>query len=149
MFLQTSSRSQLRRLLLAVAGFNLSRFMMPIADTRARVRAGLRTVARVAVPTVLWTAALGAVLKYSLAEGVARWQLATGTTLIEGWTDLVQKLRQNLYLPDEGILPSKPVVDEDVDGEIATVTLDRPERLNAMNAPMLSCASPVISGSAL
>jgi putative CocE/NonD family hydrolase len=38
---------------------------------------------------------------------------------IEGWTDLVQKLRQNLYLPDEGILPSKPVVDEDLDGEIS------------------------------
>lgn len=34
---------------------------------------------------VLWTAALGAVLKYALAEGVARWQLATGTTLLEGW----------------------------------------------------------------
>lgn len=34
---------------------------------------------------LLWTAALGAVLKFSLAEGIARWQLATGTTLLEGW----------------------------------------------------------------
>ena len=34
---------------------------------------------------VLWAAALGALLKFVLAEGVARWQLATGTTLVEGW----------------------------------------------------------------
>ena len=41
-------------ILLAVVGFNLARFMMPIESTRQRVRAGLRTVARVAVPTVVW-----------------------------------------------------------------------------------------------
>ncbi len=40
--------------LLAVVGFNLARFMMPIESTKQRVRAGLLTVARVAVPTVLW-----------------------------------------------------------------------------------------------
>ena len=34
---------------------------------------------------VLWTAWIGALLKFSLAEGVARWQLATGSTLLEGW----------------------------------------------------------------
>lgn len=34
---------------------------------------------------LLWTVALGAVLKFGLAEGVARWQLATGTTVLEGW----------------------------------------------------------------
>jgi Mn2+/Fe2+ NRAMP family transporter len=34
---------------------------------------------------VLWTVVLGAALKYALAEGVARWQLATGTPLLEGW----------------------------------------------------------------
>jgi Mn2+/Fe2+ NRAMP family transporter len=34
---------------------------------------------------VLWAAALGAVLKLVLAEGVARWQLVTGTTLLAGW----------------------------------------------------------------
>jgi putative CocE/NonD family hydrolase len=45
---------------------------------------------------------------------------------IEGWTDLVQKLRQNLYLPDQGILPSKPVADEDLDGEISDeIPLDK------------------------
>ncbi|MCW5979020.1 MAG: Nramp family divalent metal transporter [Bryobacteraceae bacterium] len=34
---------------------------------------------------LLWTVAAGATLKYFLSEGVARWQLATGATLIEGW----------------------------------------------------------------
>lgn len=34
---------------------------------------------------LLWIAAVGALLKFALAEGVARWQLATGTTVIEGW----------------------------------------------------------------
>ncbi len=33
---------------------------------------------------VLWAAALGAFLKFVLTEGLARWQLATGTTLLEG-----------------------------------------------------------------
>ena len=41
-------------ILLAVVGFNLARFMMPIEPTVDRVRAGLRTVGRVAVPTVVW-----------------------------------------------------------------------------------------------
>lgn len=34
---------------------------------------------------LLWVIALGAALKFSLNEGIARWQLATGTTLLEGW----------------------------------------------------------------
>ena len=34
---------------------------------------------------VVWAAAVGALLKFVLNEGVARWQLATGTTLLEGW----------------------------------------------------------------
>lgn len=33
---------------------------------------------------VLWAVLVGAVLKYVLNEGLARWQLATGTTLLEG-----------------------------------------------------------------
>ena len=32
-----------------------------------------------------WAAIVGTVLKYALNEGLARWQLATGTTLLEGW----------------------------------------------------------------
>ncbi len=34
---------------------------------------------------ILWVALYGAVLKLALNEGIARWQLATGTTLLEGW----------------------------------------------------------------
>ncbi len=34
---------------------------------------------------VLWAAWVGAFLKWLLNEGLARWQLATGTTLLEGW----------------------------------------------------------------
>ena len=33
---------------------------------------------------ILWAAVLGAFMKFVITEGVARWQLATGTTLIEG-----------------------------------------------------------------
>jgi len=35
--------------------------------------------------TLLWVIVVGALLKLVLNEGVARWQLATGSTLIEGW----------------------------------------------------------------
>lgn len=34
---------------------------------------------------ILWAVALGALFKWVLNEGVSRWQLATGSTLIEGW----------------------------------------------------------------
>jgi Mn2+/Fe2+ NRAMP family transporter len=37
--------------------------------------------------TLLWAAWIGALLKWFLNEGVARWQMATGTTLVEGWVD--------------------------------------------------------------
>lgn len=35
---------------------------------------------------VLWAAVVGSVLKWVLNEGLARWQMATHTTLLEGWT---------------------------------------------------------------
>jgi Mn2+/Fe2+ NRAMP family transporter len=35
---------------------------------------------------LLWAVAVGAAFKYVLTEGIARWQLATGLTAIEGWT---------------------------------------------------------------
>ena len=41
-------------LMLAVVGYNLSRFQLPIAGARDRVRAALRTVTRAAVPVVTW-----------------------------------------------------------------------------------------------
>ena len=42
--------------LLAVVGYNLARFALPIEPVADRVRAGLRTVARAAVPVVVWVA---------------------------------------------------------------------------------------------
>ena len=34
---------------------------------------------------LIWAIVIGAFFKYVLTEGIARWQLATGTTMIEGW----------------------------------------------------------------
>ncbi|MDQ7053544.1 MAG: Nramp family divalent metal transporter [candidate division KSB1 bacterium] len=42
---------------------------------------------------VLWAAVVGALLKFAVNEGIARWQLATQTTLLEGWT---QKLHRSI-----------------------------------------------------
>lgn len=39
--------------------------------------------------TILWAAVIGAIIKYVINENLARWQLVTGTTLLEGW---IQKL---------------------------------------------------------
>jgi Mn2+/Fe2+ NRAMP family transporter len=36
---------------------------------------------------LLWAIAAGAFFKFVLQEGIARWQLATGTTALEGWAD--------------------------------------------------------------
>ena len=35
--------------------------------------------------TLLWALVLGVFFKFTLTEGLARWQLATGTTILEGW----------------------------------------------------------------
>lgn len=35
---------------------------------------------------LVWAVLIGALFKWSLTEGLARWQMATGTTLLEGWT---------------------------------------------------------------
>lgn len=35
--------------------------------------------------SILWAALVGAVLKFVLTEGIARWQMGTGTTVLEGW----------------------------------------------------------------
>ena len=34
---------------------------------------------------LLWAIAVGAFFKFVLNEGIARWQLATGTSLLAGW----------------------------------------------------------------
>ena len=37
--------------------------------------------------TLVWALAAGVILKFAITEGLARWQLATDTTLLEGWRD--------------------------------------------------------------
>lgn len=34
---------------------------------------------------IIWAAVIGALVKFFLNEGIARWQLATGTTILKGW----------------------------------------------------------------
>ncbi|HCN38378.1 MAG TPA: iron transporter [Bacteroidetes bacterium] len=41
---------------------------------------------------ILWVIAFGALLKYVLNEGIARWQYATGSTLLEGWITHLPKI---------------------------------------------------------
>ncbi len=48
---------------------------------------------------ILWAAVLGAFLKYVVNEGLARWQLATGNTLIEGAVDKFGRVFGWLFLP--------------------------------------------------
>jgi len=47
---------------------------------------------------ILWAAWLGAVLKWFLNEGIARWQMATGTTLLAGWVSRLGQLVQWVFL---------------------------------------------------
>lgn len=37
--------------------------------------------------TLVWALAAGVLVKFAITEGAARWQLATQTTLVEGWRD--------------------------------------------------------------
>src|SRR5918995_1209469 len=36
---------------------------------------------------LVWAILVGAFFKFVLNEGIARWQLATGTTVVEGWAE--------------------------------------------------------------
>jgi Mn2+/Fe2+ NRAMP family transporter len=47
---------------------------------------------------VVWVAVVGAALKLALNEGLARWQLATGTTLLEGWVRHLGRWVQYVFL---------------------------------------------------
>lgn len=40
---------------------------------------------------LLWAVLIGGLLKFVLNEGLARWQLVTGKTLLEGWIDYLPK----------------------------------------------------------
>ncbi|HEY6506894.1 MAG TPA: Nramp family divalent metal transporter, partial [Vicinamibacterales bacterium] len=39
--------------------------------------------------TLVWALVFGVVIKFAITEGAARWQLATGATLIEGWREVL------------------------------------------------------------
>ncbi len=47
---------------------------------------------------LLWAALYSAVLKFVLNEGIARWQLATGSTLLEGWVERLGRPLQYYFL---------------------------------------------------
>jgi Mn2+/Fe2+ NRAMP family transporter len=47
---------------------------------------------------LLWAAWVGALLKWFLNEGIARWQMGTGTTLLEGWTERLGRWIRWLFL---------------------------------------------------
>ncbi|MEX2264874.1 MAG: Nramp family divalent metal transporter [Bryobacteraceae bacterium] len=47
---------------------------------------------------VLWAVPAGILLKWTLNEGIARWQMATGTTLLEGWVTRLGKWIQWVFL---------------------------------------------------
>jgi Mn2+/Fe2+ NRAMP family transporter len=60
-----------------------------IASTNAGARYG---------ELLLWAAVYGAILKFTVNEGVARWQLATGTTMLEGWVERFGRPLQYFFL---------------------------------------------------
>jgi Mn2+/Fe2+ NRAMP family transporter len=41
---------------------------------------------------LLWAAIAGAIMKFAMNEGLARWQLATGSTLLEGWVHRLPRI---------------------------------------------------------
>ena len=47
---------------------------------------------------LLWAIVYGAILKFVLNEGIGRWQLATGTTLLEGWVERLGRPIQYFFL---------------------------------------------------
>ena len=48
---------------------------------------------------LLWAAAAGAFLKWTLNEGIARWQMATDTTLLAGWMHRLGGWIQWVFMP--------------------------------------------------
>ena len=47
---------------------------------------------------ILWAAVVGALLKWTLNEGIARWQMATETALLEGWVTRLGSWIQWVFL---------------------------------------------------
>lgn len=48
---------------------------------------------------LLWAAWVGAIVKWYLNEGIARWQMATGNTLLQGWFEHLRPLVNWFFLP--------------------------------------------------
>ena len=48
---------------------------------------------------ILWAVLLGGFFKFVLTEGIARWQLVTGKTLVEGVVDYISPIVGWLFLP--------------------------------------------------
>ncbi|MSO46127.1 MAG: iron transporter [Acidobacteria bacterium] len=47
---------------------------------------------------ILWSALVGSFMKWTLNEGIARWQMATGTTLLQGWFTRIGSWIQWVFL---------------------------------------------------
>lgn len=76
---RNSSRSRLPLLAVIGPGLMLAATGVGAGDLAGGAFAGMNLGV-----AVLWAIVLGAVFKYVITEGLARWQLATGTTLLEG-----------------------------------------------------------------
>ena len=48
---------------------------------------------------ILWSAVAGSFMKWTLNEGIARWQMATDTTLLEGWVTRLGPWIQWVFVP--------------------------------------------------
>jgi len=48
--------------------------------------------------SILWAVPAGAALKYVLTEGIARWQMSTGASLLEGWGTRAGRMLQAIFL---------------------------------------------------
>ncbi len=66
--------------------------------TRVRDPERSRYLALAGPGIVLAATGVGAVLKWVMGEGLARWQLATGTTLLQGWTLHLGRWVQYVFL---------------------------------------------------
>jgi Mn2+/Fe2+ NRAMP family transporter len=47
---------------------------------------------------ILWSAVVGSFMKWTLNEGIARWQMATDTTLLEGWVTKLGRWIQWVFM---------------------------------------------------
>jgi Mn2+/Fe2+ NRAMP family transporter len=72
-------------LLLAATGIGVGDM---VASTIAGAEHGL---------TLVWAVALGVAVKLAITEGAARWQLVTGATLVEGWSDHLPRVVLALF----------------------------------------------------